>query len=131
MRKRLLKLLFPFLFPALASCGYSARGNELVGQVKKVVAQTPLLCGDYYEADVSLGVLRNGAGSMSKEDVVLYVLDEANVPLLKQAAEEGFPVKVGYDVRRLPLAGFCVPTSWLTSVTRLGPVPASAERLVP
>ena len=123
MRKLLIRLLFPFLIP-VAACGYTAKGNELVGQVKKVTAETPILCGDYYEVDISLGVLRNGAGSMSKEDVILYVKNEADVPLLKRAAEEGFPVKVSYDIKRFP-AGWCVPTSWLTSVARLGDVPAA------
>lgn len=103
----------------LSACGYSARDNELVGQVKKVTAETPLLCGDYYEVDISLGVLRNGQGSVSKEDVVLYVKGDPDVPLLKKAAEVGLPVKVRYDVKRFP-AGLCVPTSWLTSVEFLG-----------
>lgn len=119
LKSLLIKLMFPTLIP-VAACGYSARDNELVGQVKKVVAQTPILCGDYHEVDISLGVLRNGAGSTSKEDVVLYVQGEGDVPLLKKAAEEGFPVKVAYDIKRI---AWCVPDHWLTAVTELGPVP--------
>lgn len=122
LKRLLLALMFPALMPTAASCGYTSRDNELVGQVKKVVARTPILCGDYYEADVSLGVLRNGGGSISHEDVEFYVVDGNNVAFLKQAAEEGFPVKIGYSIKRWP-AGFCVPTSWLTSVQRLGTVP--------
>lgn len=122
LKRLLLKLMFPALIPA-AACGYSSKDNELVGQVKKVVTQTPILCGDYYEADVSLGVLRNGAGSFSKEDVVLYVQNPTHLPLLKQAAEEGFPVKVGYDIKRVTR---CVPEHQLTSVTRLSTLPAVA-----
>jgi len=85
----------------------------MVGQVKKVVEQTPIICGDYAEADISLGVLRNGGGSTSKEDVILYVTDQSLVPLLKQAAEAGTPVKVTYDIQRLAV---CRPDHWLTSV---------------
>lgn len=98
---------------ALSACGLSAKNNEMVGQVKKVVEQTPIFCGDYAEADISLGVLRNGGGSMSKEDVVLYVADQDMVKLLKRAAEDGSPVKVTYDIQRLAV---CRPDHWLTSV---------------
>lgn len=105
----------------LSACGYSSKSNELVGQVKKVVEKTPIVCGDYAEADISLGVLRNGYGSVSHEDVVLYVPSRGDVDLLKQAAEEGFPIKVSYDIRRI---AFCVPDHWLTGVSRLGPIPA-------
>lgn len=119
MKRNLLCLLGPVL---LASCGYSSRDNELVGQVKKVIAQTPIVCGDYHEADVSLGIMRNGVGSFSKEDVVLYVRNEADVPLLKQAAEEGFAVKISYDIKRLVL---CVPDHWIDSVKRADPVPTA------
>jgi hypothetical protein len=111
LKRLIIKLLFPALIPVVA-CGYSSKDNELVGQVKKVVARTPILCGDYYEVDLSLGVLRNGVGSMSREDVVLYVGDGSLVPFLKRAAESGDPVKVGYDIKRVT---WCVPDHWLTS----------------
>lgn len=123
MKKLLIKLLFPFLIP-VAACGYSSRDNELVGQVKKVVAQTPVLCGDYHEVDISLGVLRNGMGSTSKEDIVLYVANNSDVVLLKRAAEEGFPIKATYSIKRTP---WCVPDHWLTSVERLSVTPTPAE----
>lgn len=120
--KRIGGLMLSVFIPVVA-CGYSSKGNELVGQVKKVVARTPIVCDDFREVDVSLGVLRNGGGSMSKEDVELYVTNEADVPLLKRAAEEGFPVKVGYDIKRVV---WCVPDHWLTSVVRIDAVPAVA-----
>ena len=97
----------------LAACGYSAKSNELIGQVKKVIDKTPILCGDYVEADLSLGVIRNGVGSMSKEDVELYVERREDAALLKRAAETGKLVKVAYDVRRVT---WCVPDHWVTKV---------------
>lgn len=100
----------------LAACGMSSAGNEAVGQVKKVVKKTPLICSDYTEADISLGVLRNGVGSMSKEDVVLAVdNDSPTIATLKRAAESGALVKFTYDVKRWP-AGLCWPVERLLTV---------------
>jgi hypothetical protein len=98
---------------ATTACGYSSSGNELEGQVKKVIRRTPIICPDYYEADVSLGVLRNGVGSLSKEDVTLYVERPDSVETLKAAARTGAIVSVRYDVKRVTL---CVPEHFLTSV---------------
>lgn len=109
----------------ISACGYSSKSNELVGQVKKVIEETPIVCSDYAYADISLGVLRNGAGSVSHEDVILYVPNRADAEFLKKAAEDGSPVKVTYDIKRWP-AGLCVPTSWLTHVEGLAPLPTAA-----
>lgn len=89
----------------LSGCGYSARENELIGQVKKVVRQTPLICSDRTDVDVSLGVFRNGIGSASKEDVWLTVPNQEDVNTLKSAAESGQPVKVLYDTARVAYCG--------------------------
>lgn len=93
------------LSTALTGClGHTAVDNELVGQVKKVKAITPLLCPDYKIADISLGVIRNGTGSMSKEDVWVYVASDTDYKALASAAGSGQVVKVVYSTRR---AGFC------------------------
>ena len=98
-----------------AACGYSSKDNELVGQVKKVKSMTPIICGDYYKADVSLGFLRDGVGSLSKEDVEVEVPSQ-HVQFFKEAAESGKIVKVSYDVRRLVI---CVPDHIVTNVEYL------------
>lgn len=85
----------------LAGCGYSARDGELIGQAKKVVSVTPIVCPDYTAVDISLGVLRNGVGSLSTQDVWLRVMNHSDVALLKRAVESGAVVKVKYDTRRL------------------------------
>ena len=88
---------------ALSGCGYSSRDNEVIGQVKRVMNNTPMICGDYYDADISMGVMRNGVGSVSKEDMWVVIPGD-KVAEFKKLAESGEPVKVVYDIKRL---AFC------------------------
>ena len=108
----------------LAACGNSSSGNEIIGQVKKVKSVTPLICSDYTEVDVSLGVIRNGVGSMSHEDVELAVdnSEKDAINKLKWAAENGAIVKLAYNVKRWP-AGLCWPTHRLVGMPLLEVVP--------
>jgi len=108
---------------ATAACGYTSKNNEMTGQVKKVHNQTPILCSDFVAADISLGVLRNGVGSMSAEDKEVYVPNAADAELLRKAADTGQLVKITYDVARFP-AGLCVPTTHVTGVQLLPNAPA-------
>jgi hypothetical protein len=87
----------------LMGCGLSSTQNELVGQVKKVTNQTPLICPNRIDADISLGVMRNGVGSMSAQDMWFTVEKESDQELLRKAAEAGSIVKVLYDVHRVTL----------------------------
>ena len=99
-----------------AACGYTSTDNEAVGQVKKVVKRTPLVCSDYTEANISLGVMRNGVGSMSHEDIYLAVDNDeqkAQIATLKIAAETSAIVKFTYDVERVSP---CWPSHRLVSV---------------
>ena len=89
------------LAAALGGCGYTERDGELIGQVKKVAAQTPLVCPDHVAVDISLGVMVNGVGSLSKEDVWFRVMNQSDVEGLRRMAERGAIVKVRYNVRRL------------------------------
>jgi len=89
----------------LSSCGNSSTGSELVGQAKKVINKTPMFCSDRIEADISLGVVRNGTGSMSKEDVFVQLKNPADADLLKKAVESGEIVKITYDDRRFVWCG--------------------------
>lgn len=102
------------LVSGCASCGNSSAGNDLTGQVKKVVHRTPILCGDWWEADLSLGVIRNGVGSVSTADQAFTVENEKDVKVLQQAAEEGAIVHVTYNVQRIAL---CETDHRLLSVT--------------
>lgn len=97
----------------LGGCGYSSADNELTGQVKKIAHRTPLLCFDRFDADISLGIMRNGVGSMSTQDMWMTVPDAKNVDLLKSAADSGKLVKIRYDVYRLT---FCINDAVVRSV---------------
>lgn len=85
---------------SLVSCGYSAKNSEMIGQVKSVTNETPILCNERNDVDISLGVLRNGVGSMSAEDVFLTISNEKDLAVLKEANESGKLVKVVYDFKR-------------------------------
>lgn len=108
--KTILALLTMFL---LTNCGYGSINNELIGQVKKVVGVTPILCYAYNAADISLGVMRGGVGSMSTQDEWVYVRDVESLKTLKQANETGALVKITYDEVRTT---FCVPRLVVTRV---------------
>lgn len=93
--------------------GYSARGSEMTGQVKRVVQNTPLVCQNYTNADISLGSMRAGVGSMSTEDVWVTVPDASMAKILADASVSGKLVKVTYDVRRLTI---CIDDHIVTAV---------------
>ena len=97
----------------LASCGWSSWDNEAIGQVKKVQHATPIICMDYDHVDISLGVIRNGVGSMSTQDQWYYVESPADVALLKSASETGALVKFTYGVKRFR---WCVDDEMITHV---------------
>jgi hypothetical protein len=99
----------------LGGCNES-EDNEAVGQVKKVVRQTPILCGKFNRADLSLGVMQNGTGSMSSHDEWFYVVEQSDYDKLKKAAESGKLVRVRYGVSRF---AFCRDDHWITSVEAL------------
>lgn len=87
---------------SLGGClGHTSSGNELTGQVKRVQHNTPWGCWNWVHADISLGTMRNGVGSLSSEDIWLWVKNEADVKLLEQAARDGSIVKINYDVARM------------------------------
>lgn len=84
----------------MSGCGYSSLNSNLTGQVKALMQRTPLLCGDRTDVDISLGVMRNGVGSMSTEDIVLTVPNREDVTLLKKASASGQLVNITYSVYR-------------------------------
>ena len=99
-----MKFCASFLCLGLAACGNSAVDGDLTGQAKKVTHVTPLFCPGYVAFDVSLGVMQNGTGSMSTQDVWFTVSDSIDVDKLKSAVADAMIVRVHFDTRRLP---FC------------------------
>lgn len=92
-------------------CGYTKKDQTGSGQVKKVGKISPLICPDYYQVDLSLGVMRNGVGSMSHQDITLAI-DDRDVKAMKAAAEAGAIIDFTYDTRRVIV---CVEEDRLSS----------------
>jgi hypothetical protein len=96
----------------LTACGFSSVDNEMTGQVKKTMHNTPLICPDYTDADISLGVMRDGVGSMSTQDVWVVVPPELKLKV-EHFAETGEIVNATYSVYRVT---FCTSDHYLTSI---------------
>jgi hypothetical protein len=99
-----MKFIFSFLLIVIAltltGCGLSSEGTAAVGQVKRIAHKTPLFCPDETLLDMSFGIMRNGTGSMSQEDMWIRVKNADQEAQLQKAAETGQPVKITYDVQR-------------------------------
>lgn len=102
-----------FVTVGITGCGKTSQGNETIAQVKKVQNQTPWFCYNHVEADLSLGIMRNGVGSMSTQDMWVYVPNTEDYNKLVKASKTGQLVSVKYDVFRV---AFCVPEEVVTSV---------------
>jgi hypothetical protein len=109
MRTKIISMGLLFLTGCL---GYSSKDNEVIGQIKKVTNKTPIVCPNYVAIDLSLGVIRNGNGSMSHEDQWFYAPDYF-LKQLKEFSEKGAIVKITYDVARFTL---CTPDLWLKDI---------------
>lgn len=125
MKMRIISaMLLAVITLCLSSCGYGSRDNEAVGQVKSVRNVTPMVCPDFIQASLSLGVMRNGVGSMSTEDVDVTVKSEKQLEVLKSAAESGKLVRFRYDATRVR---FCEPFFDLVSVDILDGAPSDSN----
>lgn len=94
----------------LSGCGYSSMNNETLAQVKAVTNETPLMCGNRTDVHLSLGVMKNGVGSMSTHDISGTAYDPSVIATLKTAAETGVLVKVKFNFKRF---SFC---EWNTEI---------------
>lgn len=109
------KLLLPLIF--LSGCwGYSSTDSEAIGQIKKVIHETPLICDAFTTVDISMGVMRNGVGSMSSEDKEFYVEDKQIEQQLRQLADSGKLARVTYSIKRWR---WCVEVAMITKVEEL------------
>lgn len=86
---------------ALAGCwGYSSENNTATGQIKRVHQVSPIFCENHTDVDISLGVMNNGSGSMSTQDVWMTVKEPSLMASLQAAAQRGSIVTVTYDTAR-------------------------------
>lgn len=98
----------------LTGCGKSATDNNSTGQVKRVEHTTPIICMNYNDADISLGVMKNGTGSMSTHDMWFYVPKDSDYQKLLEASKNGKLVDFTYDTNRWTM---CTENQEITSVT--------------
>lgn len=96
----------------LCSCGMSEVGTKGIAQIKRVHSINPIFCPQYKVLDASLGVMINGVGSMSTQDIDLTITDE-QAKILQEAAEKGKLVELTYSNRRF---SFCEEERVLTSL---------------
>ena len=99
----------------LCGCGNTSVDGTLTGQAKKVTNVTPMFCSAYKAVDVSMGVMRNGTGSMSVNDEWMTIgdrVDNATIDMLEKAAKDGSIIDVTFNTRRVP---FCTEEYILTS----------------
>lgn len=96
-------LFFALFLEGCEGCGYTSVDNKMAGQVKKVHHNTPIICPDYDSADVSLGIMQNGVGSISTHDVQMTVPGKAELDVFKEAALTGKLVEVEFKERRVTL----------------------------
>ena len=89
-----------FITGIIAAFGNSQEDVELIGQIKEIKPFNPVIFPRYKAVSVSLGVTRNGVGSFSKEDVLLYIPNDQLLNTLKVANDKGHLVKVIYDEER-------------------------------
>lgn len=96
------KLLVLAVALCLTGCsGYSQVDNQMTGQVKKVHHLNPIICPNFSTVDVSLGVMKNGVGSMSNHDITLTIWNNADLQVLEEAAKAGSIVDIKYSVWRI------------------------------
>ena len=95
------KILIVFLcLSVLTACGNQARDVEAVGQVKRITPHTPIFCPEYTDVDLSLGIIQNGTGSMSTQDIWINISKPEDIALVKSANAMGRLVKITHNVQR-------------------------------
>jgi hypothetical protein len=92
-------LILCFILLSFVSCGFTERGTKGVVQIKRIHHVTPLICSERIVLDASLGVMQNGVGSMSTQDIDITVSIEQS-KILERAVESGKLVEIKYSTRR-------------------------------
>ncbi len=112
--------LLAFTLTACDACGNSSVNNELVGQPKRLHNETPILCPNRTDLDVSLGYMKDGVGSVSTQDLHMTVPDPRHVETLNNAINNGKLVRLHYNVERFV---WCAQDHYVTKVEVLDNVP--------
>ncbi len=113
MKMRIVMLMLPLVLTGCDACGNSSVNNELVGQPKRLHNETPILCENRVDLDVSMGFMKDGVGSVSTADMHLTVPNREDVDRINRAINENKLVKLHYNVARVNL---CWQQEVVTSV---------------
>lgn len=97
-------LIMTMVVVCMSGCGKSSVDTEVIGQIKKLETRTPIVCGDYKQVDLSLGIVTNGTGSMSRDDMTIQVTDKQFEELKRLQAENKL-VTITYDTNRFVFCG--------------------------
>lgn len=125
MKNSLFALLAFIVSSTLSSCGYLEVGTKGLAQIKRIHKVTPLLCPDYTLIDVSLGVMQNGAGSMSKEDIEMVVTEDQAKQLDTVLSQGKGIIEMTYSRKRV---SFCKEDRVMTGFTVLDAPPVVVFR---
>lgn len=93
-----LKILsFILLF---TNCGYIEQNNIGIGQVKKIIKNTPIICPDYKVVNIAFGSLESGIISNTND---YYVIDDKQQEILEKAQYNQKIIKFVYNVKRVAI----------------------------
>lgn len=81
--------------------GFSSKENEATVQPKKIVNHTPIVCPEFKALDASMGIMVNGVGSMSKEDLEVVLTSKEQKDTIEAAISSGKLLKIKYSTGRV------------------------------
>lgn len=113
----------------LSSCGKSSVDNVMVGQARRLMTKTPLICPNSYSADIFVdGVNTTDDDQWSRIHKWISIPDKEMYDQVKATVGTGAQVKITYDVRRFT---YCTNEAMATQVEVLGSpaAPKPAEKV--
>lgn len=98
----------------ISHCGHGELDVVVIGQPKAIIKENNIICKNKQLLDMSLGVMRNGVGSMSTQDKIYWIINKNDEVLLQSAIKEGKLVEITYDSYRM--STFCEPCETISNV---------------
>ena len=89
------------LFCLMGCLGYSSKNSESIIQPKSIQMQTPIICPEVPILHGSLGIIRNGRGSISNQDVDMVITNDQDKYKIQTAIDSGYFLNVKYNTKRM------------------------------